>query len=111
MSHPSSHDTSIGGASHGSYTSYIIGFLLCVVLTAIPFGVVMMSDLSKIAMVWVIVLAAVAQIYIQLYFFLHMDTSSEQRWNVIAFIFSVVIMFVVVAGSIWIMAELNYFMM
>ncbi|MGP2730313.1 cytochrome o ubiquinol oxidase subunit IV, partial [Serratia marcescens] len=40
MSH-SSHETSHGGASHGSVKSYLIGFILSIILTVIPFAMVM----------------------------------------------------------------------
>ncbi|MCY4044752.1 MAG: cytochrome o ubiquinol oxidase subunit IV [Cellvibrionales bacterium] len=103
--------TSHGGASHGSVKSYIIGFLLCVVLTLIPFGMVMSGEFSNLTNILTIVATAIVQIYVQLFFFLHLDTSSEQRWNLVAFLFSLVVIIVVVGGSIWIMRELNYFMM
>jgi cytochrome o ubiquinol oxidase operon protein cyoD len=48
---------------------------------------------------------------VQLYFFLHLDGSKEQSWNVMAMLFTVVIVAIVVGGSIWIMIELNQNMM
>lgn len=102
--------TSHGGASHGSFFSYSIGFVLCVILTLIPFGAVMSEAFTQSTSILIIVITAILQIYVQLVFFLHMDNSSEQRWNLIAFIFSLVIIGIVVGGSIWIMTELNYYM-
>jgi len=43
--------------------------------------------------------------------FLHMNTSSEDRWNLVAFVFTVLIIAILVVGSIWIMWNLNYNMM
>jgi cytochrome o ubiquinol oxidase operon protein cyoD len=103
--------TALAGASHGSVKSYIIGFILCVVLTLIPFCIVMFGEFSPLIKILTIVAAAIIQVYVQLYFFLHLDTSSEQRWNLVAFLFSLVVIIVVVGGSIWIMRALDYFMM
>lgn len=105
-----SEQTNLAGASHGSIKSYIIGFILCVVLTLIPFCIVMFGEFSSVIKILTIVATAIVQVYVQLYFFLHLDTSSEQRWNLVAFLFSLVVIIVVVGGSIWIMRALNYFM-
>ncbi|MBE8365690.1 cytochrome o ubiquinol oxidase subunit IV, partial [Leptospira borgpetersenii serovar Balcanica] len=43
--------------------------------------------------------------------FLHMNASSEERWNLVAFVFTLLIIAIVVVGSIWIMWNLNYNMM
>lgn len=90
------------GSSHGTVKSYIIGFVLSVILTVIPFGIVMNPMLSQSATLIVIWVMALVQIFVHLVFFLHMNTSSEQRWNVIAFAFTILITVIVVAGSLWI---------
>ncbi|TWI53346.1 cytochrome o ubiquinol oxidase operon protein cyoD [Pseudomonas duriflava] len=90
------------GSSHGSTKSYIIGFILSVILTVIPFGLVMYPTLSESATLIVIWVMAIVQIFVHLGFFLHMNTSSEQRWNVVAFAFTILITVIVVAGSLWI---------
>ncbi len=41
------HDHAAGGESHGSVKSYLIGFVLAVVLTVIPFWMVMSGDFSQ----------------------------------------------------------------
>ena len=46
---------------------------------------------------------AVVQVFVHIVYFLHMDRSAEQRWNVLAFAFTILILVIVVAGSIWIM--------
>jgi len=101
----------VAGASHGSQRSYVIGFLLAVVLTVIPFAVVMTSAMPRSAIVITIVAFAVVQIVVHLVFFLHMNGSSEQRWNVVAFAYAILILAIVVGGSVWIMYHLNYNMM
>ena len=101
----------IAGAAHGTYKSYIIGFLLSVVLTVIPFWMVMNPTMEHSTIVMSIVAFAVVQVLVHLYFFLHLNTSSEQRWNLVAFIYTVMLIVFIVIGSIWIMYNLGYNMM
>ncbi|MFF7707132.1 cytochrome o ubiquinol oxidase subunit IV [Pseudomonas sp. NPDC007930] len=102
---------SAGGASHGSFKSYMIGFVLSVILTVIPFGLVMAGSMSKDAILAIILVFAVVQVIVHLVYFLHLDRSSEQRWNVIAFVFSAVIIAFLVGLSLWIMFSIHHFMM
>ncbi len=59
----------------------------------------------------VLLVMAVIQVLVHLVCFLHMNTSSEEGWNLMAFIFTVIIIAILVVGSIWIMWNLNYNMM
>lgn len=99
------------GASHGSVKSYLVGFILSLILTVIPFYMVMAEAASPGVLVITIAILAVVQIIVQLVYFLHMNTSSEQRWNLVALVFTLLIILIVVGGSIWIMHELNINMM
>lgn len=99
------------GASHGSVKSYVIGFVLAVILTVIPFKMVMDGTASHGTILLTILGLAVVQIVVHLVYFLHMDSSSSQRWNVMAFAFTVLILAIVVVGSLWIMYNLNNNMM
>lgn len=99
------------GAAHGSVQSYLIGFGLSVVLTAIPFGLVMSGALPAATAVPICVALAVAQIIVHLIYFLHMNGSSSQSWNMAAFVFTVVIVAILVVGSLWVMYHLNADMM
>ena len=107
----SSHDHNASGAAHGNFKQYTIGFILSVILTLIPFGMVMSGDFGRGILVAVIAITAVAQVIVQLVFFLHMNTSSEQRWNLIAFIYTILCIAVLLVGSVWIMNYLHYNMM
>ncbi|HDL8505069.1 TPA: cytochrome o ubiquinol oxidase subunit IV [Yersinia enterocolitica] len=113
MSHPtSSHSTTThGGASHGSLKSYLIGFILSVILTVIPFAMVMSGTASHTTILATVVGLAVVQIIVHLVYFLHMNGSSEDRWNLVAFLFTAMIIAIVVVGSLWIMYNLNINMM
>jgi cytochrome o ubiquinol oxidase operon protein cyoD len=99
------------GASHGSLKSYATGFILSIILTVIPFALVMHPTLSAQTTLAVILVLGIVQILVHLVYFLHMNTSSEQRWNVVAFIFTVLIIAILVVGSLWIMFHLNHNMM
>ena len=106
-----SHDHNSAGASHGNTKQYTIGFILSVILTVIPFGMVMAGGFGRGIVMAVIAITAVAQVLVQLVYFLHMNSSSEQRWNVIAFIYTVLCISVLLVGSVWIMNYLHYNMM
>ncbi len=106
-----SHDHTTAGASHGNTKQYTIGFILSVILTVIPFGMVMAGGFGRGIVMAVIAITAVAQVLVQLVYFLHMNSSSEQRWNVIAFIYTVLCIAVLLVGSVWIMNYLHYNMM
>ena len=110
MSH-SSHETSHGGASHGSVKSYLIGFILSIILTVIPFAMVMNGTASHSTILAVVVGMAVIPVVVHLVYFLHMNTSSEERWNLVALLFTAMIIGIVVVGSLWIMYNLNINMM
>ena len=100
------------GAGRGSRTSYVTGFILSVVLTGIAFGLVMQGRALPRGLVFVTIFAAaIVQMLVHLHYFLHLDTSSKARWNVLALILTVLIMILFVGGSLWIMSNLNYRMM
>lgn len=96
------------GAGQGSLAGYATGFVLSLVLTMIPFWVVMQGRLSHTAVLIVISAAAIVQILVHLRYFLHLDASSKARWNVLALLLTVLIMILFVGGTIWIMYRLHY---
>ena len=106
-----SHSNNDHNDNHGSVKQYVTGLILSIILTIIPFGMVMMMDDPGVGVIWAIYGFAIAQVFVQLYFFLHLDGSKEQSWNVMAMLFTVVIVAIVVGGSIRIMIELNQNMM
>ncbi|MFL6734866.1 MAG: cytochrome o ubiquinol oxidase subunit IV [Sphingomicrobium sp.] len=96
---------------HGSMRSYLVGFLLSVVLTAIPFWAVMSGALSPAATAVVIIAAAIAQILVHTVCFLHVTTKAEGGWTLIAYVFTAVLLLILIAGSLWIMYHINTNMM
>ncbi|AZS81371.1 MULTISPECIES: cytochrome o ubiquinol oxidase subunit IV [Achromobacter] len=108
--HHDDHDDD--GASHGTVKSYVTGFILAAILTAIPFWLVMDRVFESSRTTALIILAfAMVQIVVHLVYFLHMDTKSESGWNMLALIFTLVLVVITLSGSIWIMYHLNANMM
>ncbi|ELK4781084.1 cytochrome o ubiquinol oxidase subunit IV [Pseudomonas aeruginosa] len=99
------------GAGHGSLSSYAIGFVLSVILTAIPFYMVMDGGFSRHATILTMVVLGLVQVVVHLICFLHMNMSSEGRWNVMAFIFTVIVILLVVGLSLWIIFSADMLMM
>jgi len=100
------------GANRGSFKSYVTGFILSILLTAIAFALVMQSEgLLRLTVLFVVFGAAILQILVHLHYFLHLDTTSAARWNVMALIITLLIMILFVGLTLWIMSDLNYRMM
>lgn len=96
------------GHAHGSLRGYLIGFALSVVLTAVPFWLVMGEVLeSKPLTALVIMGFAMVQIVVHIVFFLHMTSSAEEGWSIMALIFTLVVIVIALAGSLWVMHHLN----
>ncbi|HBK46400.1 MAG TPA: cytochrome o ubiquinol oxidase subunit IV [Xanthomonadaceae bacterium] len=106
------HSNAHAAESHGSgLKSYLVGFAMAVILTVIPFAMVMSGAFSKGVTVLVISVLAAVQMLVHIVYFLHMDRSPEQRSNVQVGLFSVLIIGIVVVGSLWVMHNLNINMM
>ncbi|WP_420962951.1 cytochrome o ubiquinol oxidase subunit IV [Brucella sp. IR073] len=100
------------GAAHGTFKGYMTGFLLSVILTAIPFWLVMSGATDSKALTAVLVMGLGAiQIVVHMIFFLHMNPRSEGGWTIMALIFTLVLVGILLAGSLWVMHHLNYNMM
>ncbi len=100
------------GHDHGTMGGYVTGFVLSVILTAIPFWLVMADVLQDRALTGLIIMGlAAVQIVVHMIYFLHMNTKSEDGWNFLAMVFTVVIVVITIAGSLWVMYHLNTNMM
>lgn len=99
-------------AGHGSLKTYAIGFVLSVILTAIPFFLVMNRTFDKSSTTAFVILAfAAVQIVVHMVYFLHMNTRVEGGWSMLALVFTLVLVVITLAGSIWVMYHLNTNMM
>jgi cytochrome o ubiquinol oxidase subunit IV len=90
---------------------YTIGLLLAVILTGTSFWVANTSSLWGPGVHLGLAVLAIAQMGVHLVFFLHIGTGPDSSNNALAVAFGVLIVFLVVAGSLWIMADLNTSMM
>jgi cytochrome o ubiquinol oxidase operon protein cyoD len=102
--HSASHGAHDHAEAHGSLKSYVIGFLLSLVLTAIPLGVVLNGWLEGTSAYVALMACAVLQFVVQLVFFMHLREEKKPRYNLLALILGIIILITIVGGSIWIMA-------
>ena len=94
-----------------SILSYTAGLGLAILLTIMSFVV------SQTNLLWTpgipvgLVVLAFAQIGVHLVFFLHLGSGADNTNNILALAFGVLIVFLVIVGSIWIIANLHWNMM
>ena len=94
--------------AHGTLRSYLIGFGLSVLLTAIPFWLVMTGKLgSNQATALIIMALAAVQIVVHMIYFLHMNIKAEGGWTFMALMFTMVLVVITLTGSLWVMYHLN----
>lgn len=92
---------------HGSYKSYFIGFILCLLLTGASFLLVYSKLLTGHTLMYTLVGLGIVQAIIQMLFFLHVGQEDKPRWETISFCFMVMCMLILVIGSLWVMNDLN----
>jgi cytochrome o ubiquinol oxidase operon protein cyoD len=101
-----------GGASHSTLKGYATGFVLAVLLTAIPFWLVMAKVFDSSSTTALVLMAfAAVQIVVHMIYFLHMNTRSEGGWSFLALMFTLLIVGIALAGSLWVMYHMNANMM
>jgi cytochrome o ubiquinol oxidase operon protein cyoD len=97
---------------HGSMREYMIGFGLSVILTAIPFWLIINHVIAdKVTAGLVISAFAAVQVVVHMIFFLHMNGKVEGGWNLLALIFTAIVVLIVLSGSLWVMYHLQANMM
>jgi cytochrome o ubiquinol oxidase operon protein cyoD len=98
------------GSPHDSMltetVSYVIGLALALILTGISFWVASTSTLWGPGVAVGLVVLAIAQMGVHLVFFLHITSGPDNANNVLALAFGVLIVFLVMIGTIWIMAHM-----
>ena len=87
--------------------SYVVGLALALLLTGISFWVASTTSLWGPGVAAGLVVLAIAQMGIHLVFFLHITSGPDNTNNVLALAFGVLIVFLVMIGTIWIMAHMN----
>ncbi|CAI3946771.1 Heme/copper-type cytochrome/quinol oxidase [Commensalibacter communis] len=97
---------------HGSIVSYIVGFILSVVLTLASFCIVLLkTGLSNGVIIIGLGVLAVIQIFVQVTFFLHVSAAPEQRSEVVSFLFSVFVALIICFGTLFVMHNVGHLMM
>ncbi len=87
--------------------SYLTGFVLAVILTAVPFWLAYSHALPPSRAMMVIAGAAILQILVHLRFFLGINFTTTPRENIVALAFTAVLILIMVGGSLWIMIDLH----
>lgn len=93
---------------HGTTKSYVIGFILSLIFTFIPYWLVVEKVVHGNALVGTILGFAVLQMLVQIIFFLHLGREKKPYWQRWFFMATVGAIFVVIGGSLWIMNHLHY---
>ena len=93
---------------HVTVTPYVIGFVLSLVFTLIPYYLVVNKTFNSNTLLATIIGFVVMQLVIQVVFFLHIGREKKPRFNLLFLISTIGIILVVVGGSIWIMNHLHH---
>lgn len=90
---------------------YVIGFILCLLLTFASYLIVSNHLLPRLALLLTLSGLGLIQAVVQLFFFLHLGKESHPKWHTWAFFSMVSVLVILTVGSLWIMYNLNYRMM
>jgi len=105
-------DEPLGDAEHAEgLTGYIVGLALATLLTCVSFFIAQTTLVWTPSIPVALTVLAVAQMGVHLVFFLHITAGPDSVNNVMALAFGVLIVFLIMAGSLWIMSHLNHNMM
>lgn len=97
---------------HGTLKGYATGFVLSIILTAIPFWLVLGKVFAESNTTAIVVLGlAAVQIVVHMVYFLHMTPRAEGGWSLLALIFTGMLVVIMLSGSIWVMYHLDHNMM
>ena len=110
--HEAAHGEHPSERAHGTFRGYMTGFVLSVILTAVPFWLVMGNVLGDTLRTSIIIMAlAAVQIVVHMIYFLHMNTKSEGGWTFLALAFTLTLVVITLTGSIWVMYHMDQNMM
>ncbi|HEY8050095.1 MAG TPA: cytochrome o ubiquinol oxidase subunit IV [Ramlibacter sp.] len=108
--HAGHHHDDIG--YHATAKGYLIGFVLSVLLTAIPFWLVMGKLIPSAHATAAVILAfAAVQMIVHMVYFLHLNAKVEGGWSMLATVFTLALVVILLSGSIWVMYHMNANMM
>ena len=115
----SAHDIQAGHDDHHDHDDlhvtmgdYVKGFILAVILTAIPFYLVMNNVITdRSTAVLVLGLFAIVQVVVHMVYFLHMNGKIQGGWTMLSTIFTVIFLAIAISGTLWVMFHMNTNMM
>lgn len=90
-------------------SSYVIGFVLSLLLTVGSY-VLVVYHVSFFPLVGMLVFLALIQLFVQLFFFLHLGQEAKPQWNLLIFLMTLLILGIILGGTLWIMHNLSYHM-
>ena len=97
---------------HVTRKEYNTGFILSVILTAIPFGLVMSGAIENPDVAAMVVMGfGAVQIIVHMVYFLQMNRKAQGGWTFLAFVFTAILLAITLVGSLWVMYHLNYNLM
>ncbi|MEM7194025.1 MAG: cytochrome o ubiquinol oxidase subunit IV [Pseudomonadota bacterium] len=112
MSDHNHDDTNSGVEMHATFRGYMTGFWLSVVLTVIPFWLVMGDVMTNPHLAaFVVIGLGGLQMIVHMIYFLHMNTRAEAGWLAMSMVFTILLLIIAVVGSLWIMYHLDTNMM
>ncbi|MFP3014173.1 MAG: cytochrome o ubiquinol oxidase subunit IV [Arsenophonus sp.] len=91
----------------GDMKTYLIRFIFSIILTSVPFWIVMNNAVSHDIIVWIIISMAIVQIIMHLIYLLHINIYLNDSLNLFTFLFTIIIISIIVIGSLSIMYSLN----
>ena len=108
MKDSSANDSKKPIKEHGTTSSYVAGFVLSLIFTIIPYYLVINHKFSTSALISTIISFGIAQMIVQVVFFLHLGRGPKPFYNIIFFFATVGLIVVVIGGSVFIMNNLHY---
>lgn len=108
MTHEPENLSAIQKEWHGNLKSYVVGFSLSLLLSALSFFLVWAKIFSGKGLFFAITGLAIVQATAQILFFLHVGQESKPRWETLIFLFMVLVVLIIISGSLWIMYDLDH---
>lgn len=96
------------GTGRKTLKSYLTGLVLCFILTALSFILVKNHLLNTENTYIALSILAILQLMVQVICFLRLNATREGMWNSLSFLFALFIVAILMAGTLWIMYNLNY---
>jgi len=94
-----------------SFKPVIIGYLLSILLILAAYYIAVEKLLVGVPLLITVIGIGTVQAILQFIFFFHLGIEKKPRWNLIMFLFMVLVLVIIVTGCIWIMYNLDYYVM